>query len=104
MGIYQYAQFVETKLSPSNPVPGRAGRKKMAIIQEQTYGEFARLEVLHYNEKGNYNPWKIISIEIDSMERLTPMEMRKLGKWLVKESKRLGKEYTASGAFSKRNS
>jgi hypothetical protein len=32
------------------------------------------------------------------MERMSPRELRELGRWLVKQGKRLGRQYTSSGS------
>ena len=43
--------------------------------------------------------WRFISLEFDHFERLTPPELRKIGRWLVQEGKRIGKEYKSIGAM-----
>ena len=44
-------------------------------------------------------PWRFISLEFDLFESLTPPELRRLGRWLVREGKRIGKEYKSNGAM-----
>ena len=44
-------------------------------------------------------PWLFIGIEFDHFEQLTPPELRKLGRWLVQEGKRIGREYKSNGAM-----
>ena len=44
-------------------------------------------------------PWRFISLEFDHFENLTPPELRRLGRWLVQEGKRIGKEYKSNGAM-----
>lgn len=43
-------------------------------------------------------PWRFISLEFDSFERMTPPELRKLGRWLTSEGRRIGREYKSNGA------
>lgn len=43
-------------------------------------------------------PWRIVNLEVDSFENLTPKELRKLGRWLMTEGKRIGREYKSNGA------
>ena len=43
--------------------------------------------------------WRFVSLEFDHFERLTPPELRKIGRWLVQEGKRIGKEYKSNGAM-----
>lgn len=45
--------------------------------------------------------WKIATVDVTCMTRLTPMEMREMGRWLVAEGKRLGREYTSTGESKK---
>ena len=44
-------------------------------------------------------PWRFISLEFDLFESLTPPELRRPGRWLVREGKRIGKEYKSNGAM-----
>ena len=44
-------------------------------------------------------PWRFIGLEFDHFEELTPPELRRLGRWLVQEGKRIGKEYKSNGAM-----
>ena len=51
-------------------------------------------------ESGEFRePWRFISLEFDQFENLTPPELRRLGRWLVQEGKRIGKEYKSNGAM-----
>lgn len=72
----------------------------MGLINEETKIEIAEATItVVEREKGEMTePWKFISLDIDSMESLSPRELRELGKWLVKEGKRIGKEYKSNGA------
>ena len=47
-------------------------------------------------------PWRFISLEFDLFESLTPPELRRLGRWLVREGKRIGKEYKYKFAATRR--
>ena len=42
--------------------------------------------------------WKIINLETDGMERLTPKELRQLGRWLIEKGREIGKGYKSNGA------
>lgn len=42
--------------------------------------------------------WRFISLEIDGWVRLTPRELRELGRWLQQQGRRMGKEYKSNGA------
>lgn len=45
------------------------------------------------------DPWRIVSLSLDRFHTdLTPRELRELGRWLVKEGKRIGREYKSNGA------
>jgi hypothetical protein len=72
----------------------------MALVMEETQHEPTNVKVLvAQREDGEtYEAWRIISVEMDGYERVTPQELRDLGRFLVRESKRIGREYTASGA------
>lgn len=72
----------------------------MGLINEKTRNEIAETTItVVEREKGEMaEPWKFISLEIDNMETLSPRELRELGRWLVKEGKRIGKEYKSNGA------
>ncbi|MDC8803905.1 hypothetical protein PRZ61_10705 [Halomonas pacifica] len=46
----------------------------------------------------NRAPWAMISVEIDGHERMTPKELRRLGRWLQQEGTRIGREFKSNGA------
>lgn len=46
-------------------------------------------------------PWRFISLDFDLFTNMTPPELRQLGRWLVKEGRRIGKEYKSNGAMKK---
>ena len=73
----------------------------MAFIKETIDHESgAEITVLQRDDEF-YQPWKIISLEMESYETLTPRELRRIGKWLIDQSKRIGKEYKPNGAPKK---
>lgn len=74
----------------------------MAYIKEEiNHEEFdIKLEVIERDKKcGEYfEPWKIIELSMDCFsDRVSPKELRKLGRWLIQQGKRIGKEYTSKG-------
>lgn len=77
----------------------------MAYVREETKHEDfpATLTVVQRRpETGECIPnWEFISLEWDGFQRLTPKQLRELGKWLVQEGKRIGKEYKCNGAKKK---
>ena len=77
----------------------------MALVIEETQHEPTNVNVCvtQRQDRETYESWRIISVEIDGYERITPREMRDLGRWLVRESKLIGKAYTSSGAPRKPN-
>lgn len=62
----------------------------------------AAVQVIEREEDEIYEPWRIIDLHFDSRSRLSPRELRELGCWLIREGRRIGREYTASGAPRKR--
>ena len=77
----------------------------MALVIEETQHEPTNVNVLvtQRQDGETHEAWRIISVEMDGYERITPREMRDLGRWLVRESKRIGRTYTSSGAPRKPN-
>lgn len=72
----------------------------MGVIREETQHEFLAAELM-VSERGQgetRDPWRFISLRVDDMEDLTPTELRELGRWLVREGRRLGREYKSNGA------
>ncbi|WP_157669327.1 hypothetical protein [Chitinibacter sp. GC72] len=72
----------------------------MAYVREEKYHETlqVRLMVSEKTKEETREPWRFVSVEFDSMDRITPKELRELGKWLVAEGKRIGREYKSNGA------
>lgn len=75
----------------------------MAIIHEETPHEYLPATISVSERIGDEcrPAWEMISLEYDSFERLTPKDLRQLGKWLVQEGKRIGREYKSNGAPKK---
>lgn len=71
----------------------------MAYINETKFiQEYdIQIEVLEREDHEDPDPWKIISIDFNSMQRFTPKELRSLGKCLISEGKRIGREYKSNG-------
>lgn len=72
----------------------------MAFVKEEIKHDVfdATITVLERESSEFSEPWNIISLEIDSFENCTPKELRKLGKWMVEQGKRIGREYKSNGA------
>lgn len=72
----------------------------MGIVNEETrFEDVAASIMIVERTKGEYvEPWRIITLEVDGYERITPKEMRKLGRWLIAEGKRIGQQYKSNGA------
>lgn len=70
----------------------------MAYIKEEIKHEYLQeveLQILE-REKFEYaDPWRIATLQIDA--KLSPKEMRELGKWLIQQGKRIGREYKSNG-------
>ena len=72
----------------------------MALIHEETEHESGvSLMVSERQEGETRSPWKIITLDADRFENLTPTELRKLGKWLMHQGRRIGSEYKSNGAL-----
>lgn len=56
------------------------------------------LTVVERDPEESCDPWRFVGIDVDSLDRLTPVELRKLGKWLIDEGRRIGREYKSNGA------
>ena len=74
----------------------------MGIIHEEiefeTYEATARLMIVE-KEKGEcVTPWANCMVEVDGFGRFTHKELQQLGRWLIREGKRIGREYKSNGA------
>lgn len=72
----------------------------MGLINEETKHEYlaASFYVVERQAGETREAWRFVAIDIDGMERLTPREMRDLGRWLQQQGRRLGREYKSNGA------
>lgn len=71
----------------------------MSIVHEQV-GHISGVELM-VSEKipaETRDQWRFISLEIEEWVRLTPRELRELGRWLQQQGRRMGKEYKSNGA------
>lgn len=72
----------------------------MSIVREQVRHADSGVELM-VSEKvagETREQWRFISLEIDGWGRLTPRELRDLGRWLQQQGRRMGKEYKSNGA------
>lgn len=78
----------------------------MAFIKEEIENEIfnTKITILEREKSEFSESWKIISMELDSFENCTPKQLRILGRWLIKEGKRIGKEYKSNGSKRINNS
>lgn len=72
----------------------------MGIVREETKHETLAAEfmVVERDPCEAREPWRFVELRVDDLEKLTPREMRDLGRWLVREGKRLGREFKSNGA------
>ena len=72
----------------------------MGLIHEETENSLFPMEIT-VSERlpgETREPWKIICLNWDSFTSLSPLELRQLGRWMMKESLRIGREYKSNGA------
>jgi hypothetical protein len=60
------------------------------------------IEVIEREPGETREQWKMIAIEAPFAEYLTPSQLRTLGRWLVSEGKRIGREYKSNGEPKRR--
>lgn len=74
----------------------------MAFIQESVeFDSVLTVEVLEKEKNEYVEPWEIVNIELAFSVRLSPKKMRELGKWLINQGKRIGREYNSNGKKKK---
>ncbi|PTU71457.1 hypothetical protein [Chromobacterium haemolyticum] len=75
----------------------------MAIVHEETSHDDLPVTIMvSERTKGEFRtPWEMIDLEFDSFQQLTPTQLRQLGRWLIQEGKRIGREYKSNGAPKK---
>jgi hypothetical protein len=72
----------------------------MSTVHEQVHHADSGIELMVSERTANEtrDPWRFISLEVGGWSRLTPRELRDLGKWLQQQGRRMGKEYKSNGA------
>lgn len=72
----------------------------MGIVREQLTHEIGEAEIMvvERSKREVCAPWEIVSLRVDDMGRMTPKQMRELGRWLQREGKRIGQQYKSNGA------
>lgn len=69
------------------------------VTYEAEYEHFEASVMVDRRAEGECRtPWAIISVYMESHERMTPKELRQLGRWLQQEGKRIGREFKSNGA------
>lgn len=72
----------------------------MGIIREETtYADLdVVIEVVERQPGETTEPWRFVTLRVDDWGRMTPKELRGLGRWLQQQGIRLGREYKSNGA------
>ena len=73
----------------------------MGICREETkHPDFPVSFMVVERKKDEFcEPWRIVDLELEfTGERFTPKELRELGRWLVQQGKRIGREFKSNGA------
>lgn len=72
----------------------------MGLIREEITHHIAEAELMVVEREKHEcrDPWRFVSLHIDNMGKLTPKEVRELGRWLQQQGRRLGREYKSNGA------
>jgi len=72
----------------------------MGLIREELTHPIGETELMVVEREKHEcrDPWRFISLRMDSFSNLTPKELRELGKWLQQQGRRLGREYKSNGA------
>lgn len=76
----------------------------MAIIHEEVFFDGAEVSIMVSERKKDEfrEQWQIIGIDVSSFDNYSPKKLRELGRWLVKQGNRIGKEYKSNGAPKKK--
>lgn len=71
----------------------------MGFIREEVTNDIAETEltVVEREKHETREPWRFITIHMNSFDTLTPKELRQLGRWLHQQGIRLGREYKSNG-------
>lgn len=72
----------------------------MAIVQEEVKHEHLAVELMvsEREKHESRDPWRFVDLNVDNMPKCTPKELQELGRWLIQQGKRLGREFKANGA------
>lgn len=72
----------------------------MGVVTEQVEHDHLDVKLLidRKAKEETRGPWEIISLEVGMLNRMTPKELRQLGRWLQQEGKRIGREFKSNGA------
>ena len=72
----------------------------MGLVREETKHETlpAELMVVEREKRECREPWRFVELRVDDFHKLTPRELRDLGRWLQQQGRRLGREYKSNGA------
>lgn len=69
------------------------------IIEEIEHDNLGASITTVQREKGETrDPWHFVHLDVDSINRRTPKELRELGRWLIDQGRRIGREYKSNGA------
>jgi len=73
----------------------------MALIHEETVHPDFGVELMVSERYGSEvrEPWRIVSMSLEHFHQdMSPKELRELGRWLISEGKRIGREYKSNGS------
>ena len=72
----------------------------MGWVREEKKHETLPVELLvvEREKRETSEPWRIVELCVDDCGKLTPRELRELGRWLQQQGRRLGREYKSNGA------
>lgn len=71
----------------------------MSIVHEEIHHSYldAEIMVTERTRGESIEDWYIVHFHFDSMEIMTPADLRDLGRWLVEHSERIEREYKKNG-------
>lgn len=72
----------------------------MGLIREETKHDSLDAELVVVERRGGefMDPWRFIELRVDGFEKMTPKQLRNLGRWLQQQGRRIGREYKSNGA------
>jgi hypothetical protein len=69
------------------------------IREEIKHNSGAELMVVERQGNECREPWHFVRLDVDGHSGyMSPKELRDLGRWLIAEGKRMGKQYKSNGA------